>query len=149
MKANSGIPRTARPAPKDDATSARMRLVRRSGTAPELALRRALHAAGFRYRVDCEVIPSVRSRADIVFRRARVAIYVDGCFWHGCPRHATSPMSNSTWWKDKLAANVARDLSVTKALIRAGWVVLRFWEHEDIGKIVKSVSRTVSTRSGF
>jgi DNA mismatch endonuclease (patch repair protein) len=58
-------------------------------------------------------------------------------------------MSNSTWWKDKLAANVARDLSVTKALTRAGWVVLRFWEHEDIGKIVKSVSRTVSTRSGF
>ncbi|WP_181700471.1 very short patch repair endonuclease [Nocardia sp. GTS18] len=115
----------------DAATSARMSRQRRADTAPELALRRELHRAGLRYFVDRAPIKGQRRRADVVFPRRRVAVYVDGCFWHRCPEHATDPKNNAEWWAQKLAGNVARDRATDAALIEAGWRVVRVWEHED------------------
>lgn len=121
----------SRPAPVDAATKARMSRQRRTGTAPELALRRELHRAGLRYYVDRPPIKGQRRRADVVFPRQRVAVYVDGCFWHRCPEHATDPKNNAQWWADKLAGNVARDRATDAILAEAGWRVVRVWEHED------------------
>ncbi|WP_276207230.1 very short patch repair endonuclease [Nocardia mangyaensis] len=121
----------SRPAPIDAATKARMSQQRRTGTAPELALRRELHRAGLRYFVDRPPIKGQRRRADVVFPRQRVAVYVDGCFWHRCPEHATDPKNNAQWWADKLAGNVARDRATDATLAAAGWRVVRVWEHED------------------
>jgi DNA mismatch endonuclease (patch repair protein) len=105
----------------------------RRDTKPELALRRELHRLGLRYRVDHGVLPGVRRRADVVFTRARVAVFVDGCFWHGCPDHGSRPKANAEWWATKLAANVARDRDTDRLLADAGWRVVRFWEHADMG----------------
>lgn len=104
---------------------------RRRDTAPELAVRRRLHAAGLRYRVDFAPTSRKRRRADIVFTRLRIAIFIDGCFWHGCPKHRTSPKANSDYWGPKLLRNVERDRETTAALLADGWIVLRYWEHED------------------
>ncbi|UGT40312.1 very short patch repair endonuclease [Nocardia yamanashiensis] len=114
----------------DAATSARMAKQRRVGTKPELALRRELHRRGKRFFVDRAPIPGMRRRADIVFPRRKVAVYVDGCFWHSCPDHATFPKNNAEWWAAKLAGNVARDRDTDARLIAAGWTVVRIWEHE-------------------
>lgn len=104
----------------------------RRDTTTELAVRRLLHARGLRYRVDYPPLTDQRRRrADIVFTRARIAVFIDGCFWHGCPEHATSPKRNVEYWGPKLAANRARDLDTNTRLEAAGWTVLRFWEHED------------------
>ena len=108
-----------------------MQLQRTRDTAPELALRQALHALGLRYRVDRAPIPGSPRRADIVFAGARVAVYVDGCFWHGCPEHGTRSKSNAAWWEEKLARVRARDADTDRALAKAGWLVVRVWEHED------------------
>ncbi|MBH0779054.1 very short patch repair endonuclease [Nocardia bovistercoris] len=115
----------------DAATSARMSRQRRSGTKPELALRRELHRRGLRYFVDRAPLAGQRRRADVVFPRLRVAVYVDGCFWHRCPEHATDPKNNGEWWARKLAGNVTRDRATDAQLDAAGWRVLRIWEHED------------------
>lgn len=115
----------------DAATSARMSRQRRAGTDPEMALRRELHRRGLRYFVDRAPLRGQRRRADVVFPRARIAVYVDGCFWHRCPEHATNPKNNAQWWADKLAGNVARDRATDAALTEAGWQVIRVWEHED------------------
>ncbi|MBF6438036.1 very short patch repair endonuclease [Nocardia cyriacigeorgica] len=104
---------------------------RRAGTEPELALRRELHRRGLRYFVDRAPVRGQRRRADVVFPRLKVAVYVDGCFWHSCPQHATYPKNNAEWWAEKLAANVARDRATDAALAAAGWHVIRIWEHED------------------
>lgn len=122
---------TARPLPDSAATRVRMSAQRRRDTAPELALRRELHRRGRRYRVDRAPLPGMRRRADLVFPRARVAVFVDGCFWHRCPRHATSPKNNAAWWATKLDGNVARDRDTDDRLAAAGWTVVRIWEHED------------------
>jgi DNA mismatch endonuclease, patch repair protein len=119
------------------------RQVRRD-TAPELAVRRAVWRLGLRYLVD---VPPVRGRrrADLVFGPAKVAVYVDGCFWHRCPIHATSPKSNREWWEAKLSGNQVRDRDTDARLAAAGWTVVRVWEHEDpvtaaerIASVVKS-----------
>ena len=115
----------------DPLTSARMRAQRRRDTAPEVALRRELHRRGARFFVDRAPLRGLRRRADLVFPRKRVAVYVDGCFWHSCPQHATSPKNNAQWWADKLAANVVRDRDTNARLAAAGWRVVRIWEHED------------------
>jgi DNA mismatch endonuclease, patch repair protein len=107
----------------------RMQTTRQRDTAPELALRAELHRSGLRYRVDCR-LDGMRGRADIVFLGPRVVVYVDGCFWHGCPQHATAPKENRRWWATKLAANRRRDAETDDWLRRAGWTILRFWEHE-------------------
>ena len=115
----------------DPATSARMRSQRRRDTAPELALRRELHRRGVRYYVDRAPMKGVRRRADLVFPRRKVAVYVDGCFWHSCPQHATFPKNNAQWWAEKLAGNVTRDRDTDTRLTDAGWTVVRIWEHEN------------------
>lgn len=129
--AASSTSSAARKLVTDAATSARMSKQRRADTAPELALRRELHRAGLRYFVDRPPIKGQRRRADVVFPRLRIAVYVDGCFWHRCPEHATDPKNNAQWWADKLAGNVARDQATDIALTAAGWAVVRVWEHED------------------
>lgn len=105
---------------------------KRAGTKPELALRKLLHARGLRYRVDAALpIKGIRRRADLLFTKAQVAIFVDGCYWHACPIHGTKPKSNAAWWADKLEANVLRDRDTDRRLTELGWTVVRVWEHED------------------
>lgn len=117
-----------------------MQANRRRDTKPELAVRRLLHASGFRYRVDYRLAPPLRVRADIVFTRRRLAVFIDGCFWHGCPLHATSPKANSDYWGPKLAGNIRRDRATDVALSQAGWTVLRYWEHQDPAEIVSDLT---------
>jgi DNA mismatch endonuclease (patch repair protein) len=100
-------------------------------TAPELSIRRVLHANGLRYRLHRRPVPTLRRTADIVFSRTRVAVFVDGCFWHCCPEHGTKPKTNAAWWAEKLARNVERDRETDALLSDAGWRVLRIWEHEE------------------
>jgi DNA (cytosine-5)-methyltransferase 1 len=118
------------PPASNDVILRRMRSARRRDTKPELALRSELHRLGLRFFVDRPVV-GVRRRADIVFPRDRVAVYVDGCYWHACPVHGTTPKENRDWWIAKLAANRARDQHTVDELCGAGWTVLRFWEHDD------------------
>jgi DNA mismatch endonuclease (patch repair protein) len=104
----------------------------RRDTKPELALRRELWRRGLRYRVDVPPIRGLRRRADLVFTRSKVAVYVDGCFWHTCPTHATLPKANREWWIAKLAKNVERDRDTDARLVDKGWAVVRVWEHEPV-----------------
>jgi DNA mismatch endonuclease, patch repair protein len=123
-----------------------MARVRRRDTAPELQLRSELHRRGLRYRVDRRPLKGVPSRADLVFGPARVAVYVDGCFWHSCPEHGTMPRSNEAWWQEKLARNRERDAETDRALAAAGWSVVRIWEHEDPIQAADRVEATVRER---
>jgi DNA mismatch endonuclease (patch repair protein) len=100
-------------------------------TKPELALRSAAHALGLRYRVSVRPLPAVRRTADMVFGRAKVAIFMDGCFWHGCPEHHTKSATNAEYWADKVRRNRERDTETDRLLNEAGWTVIRIWEHED------------------
>jgi DNA mismatch endonuclease, patch repair protein len=109
-----------------------MRANRRRDTGPELALRRVLHRRGLRFRVDFAPVKEVRCRADLVFTKARLAVFVDGCFWHFCPEHGNLPKYNRTWWQEKLRLNVSRDRLNDDALVAAGWHVVRVWEHEPV-----------------
>ncbi|AZC14464.1 very short patch repair endonuclease [Microbacterium sp. ABRD28] len=120
---------------------------RRRDTMPELRVRKLLHAAGLRYRVDVAPIPMLRSRADIVFTRRRIAIFIDGCFWHGCPLHGTTPRANADYWVPKLARNTARDTETTATLTQAGWHVLRYWEHESPDLVAHAIVEVWSRHS--
>lgn len=117
----------------------RMQAQRRRDTVPELALRSQLHRKGLRFRVDRVVLPGIRRRADVVFARARVAVFVDGCFWQACPQHATRPRANADWWAEKLAANERRDRDTDQRLDAAGWRVVRVWEHEDMAAAAEQI----------
>jgi DNA mismatch endonuclease (patch repair protein) len=117
----------------------------RRDTKPELALRSAVWRLGLRYRVDVAPIRG-RRRADLVFTRAKVAVYVDGCFWHSCPQHATVPKANREWWVAKLQANVARDRDTDARLAERGWLVIRVWEHEDVDIAARRIEGTVRER---
>jgi DNA mismatch endonuclease (patch repair protein) len=99
-------------------------------TTPERKVRSYLHCAGFRFRKDLRPIAGLRCTADLVFRRAKVCILVDGCFWHGCPSHFKTPKANSPWWHEKIEANRARDRRNDASLAAAGWQVFRLWEHD-------------------
>ena len=112
------------------ATRKAMQANRRRDTGPEMAIRRLVHASGLRYRVDARPIPAARYSADMIFTRARVAVFVDGCFWHGCAEHYRAPASNTTYWAGKVTRNRERDLLADEALRAAGWTVVRVWEHE-------------------
>ncbi|MFG2642772.1 very short patch repair endonuclease [Streptomyces sp. NPDC048370] len=112
----------------------------RRDTAPELAVRRLLHASGLRYRVNVPVPGMPRRTIDIVFGPAKIAVFLDGCFWHGCPEHATQPKANAEWWRTKLDKNMARDRETTQHLEAQGWTVLRFWEHESPTTVALTVS---------
>ncbi len=135
-----------RPLPSSAAVSKRMALVRQRDTACEMLLRRELHRRGLRYRVHTRPENALRIRADIVFRLARVAVFVDGCFWHSCPEHGTKSRSNAAWWDMKLATNSTRDRANTAALESRGWTILRFWEHEDSIDAARVVLDVVRTR---
>lgn len=124
-----------RPTPLDAGVSERMSRMPRRDTGPELALRRALHARGLRFRVH----PALPGRPDIVFTRVRLAIFVDGCFWHGCPEHGTMPKNNSDWWRAKLAANAERDRRKDAELAALGWTVMHVWEHEAAPEVADAV----------
>lgn len=115
-------------------------------TKPEAAVRSELHRRGLRYRKHCRPVLAIRCRADLVFAKARVAVFVDGCFWHRCPIHGTSPRSNSDYWAAKLDRNVARDRENDAALRRAGWRVIRVWEHEDPETAAERIVRAVRMR---
>lgn len=110
--------------------SAKMSRLARRDTAPELALRRELHRSGMRFRVQVKVPGNNRRTIDIAFTRVRLAVYVDGCFWHGCPQHHVQPRANSDWWRWKVERNQMRDRDTDKLLSENGWAVLRVWEHE-------------------
>lgn len=121
---------------------------RRTGTKPEKALRSALHAAGYRFRKDCRIdLGTVKPRPDIVFTRAKVAVFVDGCYWHSCPEHGTKPTRNADYWTPKLARNVERDRGHDAALLEAGWAVVRVWEHTPVPEAVATIVAAVSTES--
>jgi DNA mismatch endonuclease (patch repair protein) len=125
---------------------------RRRDTTPEIALRRRLHAAGLRFRVDYPLPFDRRRRADIVFTKVKLAVFVDGCFWHSCPSHGTIPTRNADYWLPKLTRNRARDTETNRRLLDDGWAVLRFWEHEDpdeaAGRIAAEVARLRSEPFG-
>lgn len=113
--------------------SARRVMVSNRGrdTVPEVRLRSALHARGMRFRKNLQIrTPSQLVRPDVVFTRARVAVFMDGCFWHACPEHGTSPAANAEYWRSKLQRNIERDRTTNIALVSDGWKVLRLWEHE-------------------
>lgn len=123
-----------------------MRAQRRRDTAPELALRSALHRRGLRFRVQRRVLPDVRRTADIVFGPARVVVEVRGCFWHGCPIHATSAKANADWWREKIDRNRARDADTDTRLRAAGWEVVVVWEHENPVDAADRVQDVVRSR---
>jgi len=119
----------------------------RRDTRAEVAVRSALHRAGLRFFVDRPLRLADRvARPDIVFPRARVAVFVDGCFWHACPEHGTQPRRNAAYWTPKLQRNVARDRAVDAGLAESGWLALRFWEHEDPGNVMVAVRHAVGKR---
>jgi DNA mismatch endonuclease (patch repair protein) len=119
---------------------------RRADTKPELALRSALHALGYRYRKDFRIdLPQRRVRPDIAFTRRKVAVFVDGCFWHACPEHGSQPKNNEWYWSPKLRKNVERDRAADDALTQAGWTVVRLWEHVPIDAAVTAVVKVVGT----
>lgn len=130
--------------PASDAVRRRMQRQARRDTKPELEIRTRLFALGFRYRVQMPV-PELRRRSiDVAFTRVRLAVFVDGCFWHGCPVHAVPPKNNAAWWNSKIAANRARDAETTSALVSAGWSVMRIWEHESSDDAVERIARALA-----
>jgi DNA mismatch endonuclease, patch repair protein len=113
-------------------------------TKPEIAVRSAVHALGMRYRVSARPLRDLRRTADLVFRNARVAVFVDGCFWHGCPQHHAPPKTNATYWATKIQGNKMRDEDTTERLRKGGWTVLRFWSHEEPLSVAMQIARVVA-----
>ena len=120
-----------------------MQLQRERDTAPELALRRELHRRGLRYRVDRQIVPGTRRRVDIVFGSAKVAVFVDGCFWHRCPDHGVIPKSNPEYWIPKFQRNGERDRETACLLAADGWDVVRVWEHEPVESAAERIEAAV------
>jgi DNA mismatch endonuclease (patch repair protein) len=134
------------PEPPSEVTRRRMQRQPARDTQVELALRRCLHAAGLRYFVHRRPIPTLRRVADLVFPRSKVAVFVDGCFWHGCPDHGSWPKRNADWWRNKIETNRARDRETDATLEQAGWTVVRVWEHEAVSVASERVAATVRSR---
>lgn len=131
----------------EQATSLRMGRVRRRDTAAEMSVRRALHALGCRYRLQVPVPGRPRRTIDIAFTRARIAVFIDGCYWHSCPIHGTTAKTNREWWRHKLQANQQRDEDTNRVLNEAGWMVLRIWEHDDPGVAAQRIALAVLERA--
>jgi DNA mismatch endonuclease, patch repair protein len=129
-----------------EATRAVMRGNRGRDTKPELLLRSLLHRRGLRYRVNCRPLADLRRTADVLFPKERVAVFVDGCFWHGCPEHHRPSTKNSAFWRDKIASNKRRDAETTSTLSTSGWAVIRVWEHEDPAEACDRVARVIAER---
>lgn len=138
--ADAGAGAKPYPFPASAAVTANMKANRRTDTKPELALRAALHALGYRYRKDFRLdLPLRRVRPDVAFTRRKVAVFIDGCFWHACPEHGSRPKSNEWYWSPKLAKNIERDRAADEALVQAGWTVVRLWEHTPLADAVAVV----------
>ncbi|WP_244521406.1 very short patch repair endonuclease [Bauldia litoralis] len=123
-----------------------MARVRQKGTQAELDLRRVLHARGLRYRIQVPLLAKPRRVADIVFTSARIAVFVDGCFWHGCPEHASWPKSNAAFWRKKIETNRSRDADTDQRLRALGWRIVRIWEHEDVSDAAGRIAELVDAR---
>lgn len=123
-----------------------MQANRSRDTAPELEIRSRLHRRGIRFRVAARPLPDLRRTADIVHRLSKVAVFVDGCFWHGCPDHYTAPRTNGAYWIPKIETNVRRDRDTDAVLAAAGWLVIRIWEHDDPARAVTRVARAIARR---
>ncbi|MBX3131422.1 MAG: very short patch repair endonuclease [Polyangiaceae bacterium] len=123
-----------------------MRRVRQKNTSAESALRRELHALGLRYRVQVPILTKPRRVADIVFAGPRVVVFVDGCFWHGCPQHATWPKQNAEFWRAKIVANRQRDLDTDARLLAQGWEVVRIWAHDKPHEAASRIAKLVRVR---
>lgn len=118
-------------------------------TVPELALRSAVHRLGLRYRACCAPLAGMRRTADMVFRRQQVAVFMDGCFWHGCPKHFIQPRTNPDYWREKIVGNRKRDRKTDRELRAAGWIAVRVWEHEEAASAAERVAEVVRSRAGF
>lgn len=124
-----------------------MQRQKRRNTAAELAVRRAVYALGLRYRLHRRPLNGLRRSADLVFSRAKVAVFVDGCFWHGCPEHGTARHTANSWyWPEKIASNARRDVDTDERLRAAGWMPIRIWEHDDPEAAAQRVALAVRTR---
>lgn len=123
-----------------------MQAIKSRDTKPERLIRQLVHASGLRYRVAAKPLPNLRRTADMVFRPAKVAVFIDGCYWHGCPEHYVAPRTNPGYWSDKVARNVARDRDTDQQLKAAGWIVLRFWEHQESDRCAVEIVDTVRDR---
>ncbi|MFC4516026.1 very short patch repair endonuclease [Streptomyces ehimensis] len=123
-----------------------MQAIRSKDTKPEQLIRRLVHAQGLRYRLHARPLPDLRRTADLVFRPVKVAVFIDGCYWHGCPEHYAAPRLNAGYWSDKVARNMARDRDTDERLTAAGWLVLRFWEHEPSDVCADKIALTVLAR---
>lgn len=120
---------------------------RRTGTKPEMDLRRELYHRGLRYRVHQRPVPGLRRTVDLIFPGPQVAVESMGCFWHSCPSHGTAPKANAAWWADKLARNRRRDVDTATALGEAGWLLIVVWEHESVVEAADKIERAVRSRS--
>lgn len=123
-----------------------MRATRQRDTPPEMALRSALHGMGLRFRVQRSPVSGLRRRADVVFGPSRVAVFVDGCFWHGCPEHGTWPRTNAEWWREKIESNRKRDQNTDARLAEAGWLSVRVWAHENPTEAAGKIAAIVRAR---
>lgn len=130
--------------PSSPETSRRMAKVLQQGTDAEIALRSELYRRGLRYRVGYEVLKKPRRVADVAFPGLKIAVFVDGCFWHGCPEHATWPKRNAEFWRQKIETNRLRDADTNSRLRKIGWTVLRFWEHESPIEASDRVAKAVA-----
>lgn len=156
MKAGSNVPSNgplrcrsvnlSRPLASSEMVRKRMQSTPQRDTPAELRIRKLLHAMGLRYSVDAKPLEDLPRRADVVFRRARVAVFVDGCFWHGCPDHGTWPKANEQFWRAKILANRARDSDTSARLEARGWLVIRVWEHDDPTEVVRCIAKQVRIR---
>jgi len=139
----------SRVSPSSHEASLRMARVRQTGTGAEVSLRKELHARGLRYRLQVALLTKPRRIADIVFSGAKVAVFVDGCFWHGCPEHASWPKSNAQFWREKIEANRARDEDTDRRLQESGWQVVRVWAHENPGKAAERIEGMIRAEGRF
>jgi DNA mismatch endonuclease (patch repair protein) len=123
-----------------------MQRQRTRDTETELMLRRVLHRRGLRYRLHRRPLPHYRRLADLIFPSTKIAVFVDGCFWHGCPDHGTWPRANADFWRAKIENNRRRDVETIEYLVAAGWLPIRVWEHEDVEAAADRVEEAVRAR---
>jgi len=146
MKSSANVS-TERPRASSEEARHRMQATPQRDTPPELRLRKAFYRLGLRYRTNVKPLGTSPRRADIVFRQSRVAVFVDGCFWHGCPVHGTWPKANAAFWRNKIETNRQRDRDTYANLKRAGWISIRVWEHDIPDRMGNRIARVVAARS--
>jgi DNA mismatch endonuclease, patch repair protein len=152
MASNADAVSATRPPASSPIVRARMRATRRRDTPIEIRLRKALHRLGLRFRLQVKIRSLPRRTVDIAFPSASIAVFVDSCFWHGCPIHGSLPKTNRDWWQAKINQNRQRDAHTTVTLTREGWLVIRVWEHEEVvsasKRIAVAVKRSCRIKSG-